>query len=189
MKRLTLRPSWEKSLRPGELPPPLAWILCRLARLKHDDVVLDPFCGYGSIPNAALRYFHITRFIAADNNEQAAAHTAARFKNRPGGAFTLHKTDFRSLVSLLPPKSVDAVITDPPWGYYHDGEESQGALYEKMFAVFDTLLKDDGRAVVLGARTDELPRAAGARFTLRQNIPILLSGKKAAIYRFVKQTH
>jgi predicted RNA methylase len=183
MKRLTLRPSWEKSLHPGELPPPLAWMLCRLARLKHDDVVLDPFCGYGSIPNAAVRYFHITQCIAADNNEQAAAYTAARFRDRPGG-ITLHKTDFRSLVSILPPKSVDAVITDPPWGCYHDGEEFQEVLYAEMFGVFDTLLKDGGRVVVLGARTDELPRAAGNRFTLQQNIPILLSGKKAAIYCF-----
>ena len=184
MKRLTLRPSWEKSLHPGELPPPLAWMLCRLARLKHDDVVLDPFCGYGSIPNAAFRYFHITQCIAADNNEQAAAYTAARFRDRPDGAFTLHKTDFRSLVSILPPKSVDAIITDPPWGCYHNGEEFQGALYEEMFGVFDTLLKDGGRVVVLGARTDELPRADGDRFVLQENIPILLSGKKAAIYRF-----
>ena len=183
MKRLTLRPSWEKSLHPGELPPPLAWILCRLARLKHDDVVLDPFCGYGSIPNAAFKYYHITQFIAADNNEQAAAHTAARFKNRPSG-FTLHKTDFRSLVSILPPKSVDAIITDPPWGCYQSGTAAPGTLYAEMFGVFDTLLKEEGRVVALGARTDELPCAAENRLVLRQNIPILLSGKKAEIYCF-----
>jgi hypothetical protein len=183
MKRLTLRPSWEKSLHPGELPPPLAWMLCRLARLRHGDVVLDPFCGYGSIPNAAFKYYHITRCIAADTSEEAAAFTAARFRNRPDG-FTLHKADFRSLVSILPPKSVDAVITDPPWGYYQGGAAVPETLYAEMFGVFDTLLRDDGRVVVLGARTDELPRAAGDRFVLRHNIPILLSGKKAAIYRF-----
>jgi len=79
---------------------------------------------------------------------------------------------------------VDAIITDPPWGCYHNGEEFQETLYEEMFSVFNTLLKDSGRVVVLGARTDELPRAAGDRFVLQENIPILLSGKKAAIYRF-----
>jgi len=185
MKRLTLRPSWEKTLHPGELPPPLAWMLCRLARLKHDDIVLDPFCGYGSIPNAAFRYFHITQFIAADNNDQAAAYTAARFKNRPGG-FSLHKTDFRSLVSVLRPKSVDAVITDPPWGFYNGGGESPEKLYKDMFDILDTLVKDDGRVVILGVRTDDLPRAAGDRFVMHKNIPILLSGKKAAIFLFTK---
>jgi hypothetical protein len=185
MKRLTLRPSWEKSLHPGELPPPLAWMLCRLARLKHDDVVLDPFCGYGSIPNAAFKYYHITQCIAADNSEEAAAHIAARFRDRPAG-FTLHTADFRSLVSVLPPQSVDAIITDPPWGCYQGGAAAPETLYAQMFGVFDTLLKDDGRVVALGARTDELPRAAGERFVLRQNIPILLSGKKSAIYCFDK---
>jgi len=179
MKRLTMRPSWEKSLHPGELPPPLAWTLCRLGNLKHGDIVLDPFCGYGSIPDAALKYFHIAQCIACDSNEKAAAYTAARHKNRPAD-FVLHKTDFRSLADLLPAHSVDAIITDPPWGHYQELPAMQ--LYEDMFRVFDLLLKADGRAVILADRTDTLPQAAPNRFTLRQTIPILLSGKKAAIY-------
>jgi predicted RNA methylase len=179
MKRLTMRPSWEKSLHPGELPPPLAWTLCRLGNLKHGEIVLDPFCGYGSIPDAALKYFHIAQCIACDSNTQAAAYTAARHKNRRGH-FVLHKTDFRSLTDLMPAHSVDAIITDPPWGHYQEIPIAQ--LYEDMFRVFDLLLKADGRAVILGDRTDTLVQAAESRFTVRQVIPILLSGKKAAIY-------
>jgi predicted RNA methylase len=183
MKRLTMRPSWEKSLHPGELPPPLAWTLCRLGNLRHGDTVLDPFCGYGSIPHAALKFFHITQCIACDSNTQAAAYTAARHKNRSAD-FVLHKADFRSLTSLLPAHSLDAIITDPPWGHYQELPAAQ--LYEDMFRVFDLLLKTDGRVVILGDRTDTLIQAAGNRFTLRQNISILLSGKKAAIYSLVK---
>jgi DNA modification methylase len=185
MKRLTLRPSWEKSLHPGELPPPLAWTLCRLGNLKADDTVLDPFCGYGSIPHAALKYFHITRCIACDSNEKAAAYTAnkaaGRKKNHPAH-FVLHKADFRSLASVLPAHSVDAVITDPPWGHYQD--VSIAKLYKDMFRVFDLLLKVDGRMVILGDRTDALTNAAQNSFMLHQKIPILLSGKKAAVYSF-----
>jgi len=179
MKRLTMRPSWEKSLHPGELPPPLAWTLCRLGNLKHGDIMLDPFCGYGSIPHAALKFFHIAQCIACDSNEKAAAYTAARHKNRLAD-FVLHKTDFRSLAALLPAQSVDAIITDPPWGHYQELPITQ--LYEDMFRVFDLLLKADGRVIILGDRTDTLIQAAGNRFTVLQNIPILLSGKKAAIY-------
>jgi tRNA G10 N-methylase Trm11 len=188
---LTLRPSWEKSLHPGELPPPLAWILCRLGNLKHCDTILDPFCGYGSIPHAALRYFHITQCTACDLDKKAAACTAARFKDRPG-QFTLHKTDFRSLTSLLPEKSIDAIITDPPWGEYQKNQNARlsvSPLYEEMFGIFDTLLKADGRIVILGGRTDELVNAAQGRFTLHRNIPILLSGKKAAVLCFGKGTN
>jgi len=183
MKRLTIRPSWEKSLHPGELPPPLAWALCRLGNLKHSDIVLDPFCGYGSIPRAALKYFHITQCIACDSDKKAAAYTAAQNKNRHAD-FVLHKTDFRSLADILPAQSVDAIITDPPWGHYQEAPVTQ--LYEDMFRVFDLLLKADGRLVILGDRTDALIQTAQNRFALRRSIPILLSGKKAAIYLFAK---
>jgi hypothetical protein len=44
MKRLTRRPSFDKILHRGELPPPLAWTLCRLS---------NPKAGRGSpIPSA-----------------------------------------------------------------------------------------------------------------------------------------
>jgi 16S rRNA G966 N2-methylase RsmD len=191
MKRLTLRPSWEKSLHPGELPPPLAWMLCHLGNLKHNDTVLDPFCGYGSIPQAALKYFHITQCIACDSNAQAAAYTAAHIKNRQG-KFTLHTADFRSLTATLPEQSVDAIITDPPWGNYRETQTVQPPiqqLYKEMFRIFDVLLKADGRVVMLGGRTDELPSAANAaqnRLTLLKRTPILLSGRKAEIFCLCK---
>ncbi|MDR0289838.1 MAG: methyltransferase [Treponema sp.] len=195
MKRLTLRPSWEKSLHPGELPPPLVWMLCHLGNLKHGDIVLDPFCGYGAIPSVALKHFHITQCIACDSNEKAAAYTAARFKDRLS-PFTMHKTDFRSLASLLPEKSsIDAIITDPPWGEYRENQNARLSIpqfYEEMFNIFDTLLKADGRIVILGGRSDNavqipLINAAQGRFALRRNIPILLSGKKAAIFCFGRE--
>jgi tRNA G10 N-methylase Trm11 len=182
MKRLTLRPSWEKTLHPGELPPPLAWMLCRLGRLRHTDTVLDPFCGYGAIPFAAMSYFHITKCLACDKNPKAAAWTAARFKNRAGGSFILHTADFRSLVSVVPAKSVDTMITDPPWGLYQSIPDS--GFYEEMFRVFGVLLKEGGRVVLLCARNEEVISAAGNRFMPQKHIPILLSGRKAAIIQF-----
>ena len=182
MKRLTLRPSWEKSLHPGELPPPLAWMLCRLGRLRHTDIVLDPFCGSGSIPLAALKHFHIKQFIACDNDQKAAARTAARFKSRAPGSFILHTADFRSLLSLVPEKTVDVIITDPPWGLYR--ELPSDNFYEEMFRVFGALLKEGGRALVLCAKEDELSGAAAGSFKLRKRVPILLSGRKTAIFQF-----
>jgi len=182
MKRLTLRPSWEKSLHKGELPPPLAWALCRIARLSHGETILDPFCGYGSIPNAALKHFHITKFIACDSDKKAALFTAARFKERNRDDFILYQCDFYSLPSLVEGKSIDAVITDPPWGHYR--EINDNAFYEKMFAVFEKLLKDGGRAVVLCANREELLKAVPGCFVLENSVHILLSGKKTVIFQF-----
>jgi tRNA G10 N-methylase Trm11 len=185
MKRLTLHPSREKTLHKGELPQPLSWTMCRLARLSHSDTVLDPFCGYGSIPQEALKHFHIKKFIACDNDKQAALFSAERFKKQKTGEYTLFQTDFSTLPSLIADKSIDAIITDPPWGQYREIKDD--AFYEKMFDVFGKLLKDGGRAVLLYANDDTLKKAVPACFKPEKNIPILLSGKKAVIYQFIKQ--
>jgi 16S rRNA G966 N2-methylase RsmD len=185
MKRLTLRSSWEKTLHKGELPPPLAWTLCRLARLTHSDVVLDPFCGYGSIPQEAIKHFHITKFIACDNNKQSVLFSAEKFKKQKTGEFIIHQADFSALTSLTSEKSIDAIVTDPPWGQYCEIKDD--AFLEKMFEVFGKLLKDGGRAVVLYAKDDEFLQAVPDFFTLENSIPVLLSGKKAVIYQFIRK--
>jgi len=187
MKRLTLRSSWEKTLHKGELPPPLAWILCRMANLSHADTVLDPFCGYGSIPDAALKYFHITKFIACDNNMEAFKHTGERSKKRKNGAVTLHNADFEKLPLLIKEKTVDVIVTDPPWGHYE--EIDKNGFYAKMFEVFNKLLKDGGdsevsgaRAVVLCANDGSFKDVIPECFKIQTQTPILLSGRKAIIY-------
>jgi tRNA G10 N-methylase Trm11 len=187
MKRLTLRHSWEKTLHKGELPPPLAWTLCRLACLVHSDTVLDPFCGYGSIPDAALKHFHIKKFIACDNNREAALYTKARFNKRKKEDFVFYENDFSTLPSLIAEKSIDAIVTDPPWGEYR--EINKTSFYKEMFDVFQKLLKQDGRLVMLCANNDDLVNEAPNTFKLEARTPILLSGKKAAVFQYIyKQT-
>ena len=183
MKRLTLRSSWDKTLHKGELPPPLAWTLCYLADLKHSDTVLDPFCGYGSIPQAAIKHFHITNFLACDINSEAVLYTAGKFKNKCG--FVLHKRDFSELALFAEENSIDAIVTDPPWGQF-DNIEING-FYKKMFDVFYKLLKDNGRAVVLCANESSIINALPPSFEHKLSVSILLSGKKAVILIFNKK--
>jgi predicted RNA methylase len=182
MKRLTLRPSWEKTLHRGELPPPLAWTLCHLARLVHSDTVLDPFCGYGSIPDAALKHFHIKKFIACDNNREAALYTRARFKKRNKEDFVFYEGDFSALPSLVTEKNIDVIVTDPPWGEYR--EINKTVFYKEMFDVFHKLLKEGGKVVLLCANNDDFLNDVHASFRLESKTPILLSGKKAAIFQY-----
>ena len=182
MKRLTLRSSWDKTLHKGELPPPLAWTLCRLADLKHSDAVLDPFCGYGSIPEEAIKRFHITNFIACDNDDDAAKYTQARFKKMKSGQFTFYQTDFNKLPSFAGENTIDAIVTDPPWGQF---KGNGGELFlKKMFETFGKLLKNGGRAVILYANTGNFLEVVLDNFEAQNKIPILLSGKKAVIYVF-----
>jgi len=186
MKRLTLRPSWEKTLHKGELPPPFAWTLCRLARLVHSDTVMDPFCGYGSIPDAALKHFHIKKFIACDNNREAALYTKARFNKRKKEDLVFYESDFSALLSFVAEQSVDAIVTDPPWGEYR--EINKSAFYKEMFDVFHKLLKEGGRVVLLCANNDDFLKDVPESFKLESRTPILLSGKKAAVFQFIVNT-
>jgi SAM-dependent methyltransferase len=184
MKRLTLRPSWEKTLHKGELPPPLAWTLCRLACLVHGETVLDPFCGYGSIPDATLKHFHIKKFIACDNNREAALYTMKRFNKRKKEDFVFYEGDFSALPSLVAEKSIDAIVTDPPWGEYR--EINKSVFYKEMFDIFHKLLKKDGRVVLLCANNDAFLNEAPSSFQLENATPILLSGKKAVIFQYIR---
>ena len=77
---------------------------------------------------------------------------------------------------------MDAIITDPPWGYYEEIEDIQ-VFYRGMFASFRRVLKPRGQVVLLSARKREAEAAAQEMgFPLRQRYDTLVNGKKAAVY-------
>jgi predicted RNA methylase len=127
MKRLSRHPAWDKTLHPGELPPPLAWMLCKLADPKNNEKILDPFCGYGSIPEARLRHFPPGEFFASDTDPKALAFSKNKFgkfngktpaASRPKHLCHFNRIDVRELGRIIPPASIDSIVTDPPWGFY-----------------------------------------------------------------------
>ncbi|GBU26003.1 hypothetical protein R83H12_02678 [Fibrobacteria bacterium R8-3-H12] len=54
-----------------------------------------------------------------------------------------------------------------------------------MFDVLRKILKDGGRAVVLCANSDDFLRVVPDCFKLENNVPILVSGRKAVVYQYV----
>jgi len=187
MKRLTR--SVEKKLRPGELSPQLAWLLCRAAGLKSGQTVLDPFCGYGSIAEAALKHFPIKIFYALDADPRCIKIT----RQRPGlksERCEIRAADVFSISEFVPAGEIDAIVTDPPWGMYKETEEPLGKFYKETIALFSRLLKNGGRAVILSAAREELVYAAEntPELSITQTMSILVSGKKAAVFTLEKQT-
>jgi predicted RNA methylase len=182
MKRLTRHPSFDKSLHPGELPPPLAWALCRLSGPKAGERVADPFCGYGSIPQARLRYFPPAEFFASDTDGGALARARGKF-GKPPPRCHFNRIDAAELSRIIPPASLDAIITDPPWGFHEKLPCPLEEFYARFLAVFAGLLKKGGSGVFLCGRGEEFKTAAERKgFTVDRTLPILLSGKKALIY-------
>ena len=59
----------EKNLNKGELRPELAYLMCCFAELKENDVIAEPFCGYGSIPIQLAKKFHFLHLYVSDIDE------------------------------------------------------------------------------------------------------------------------
>lgn len=169
--------------RAGELSPHLAWMLCRIAGLKHGEAVADPCCGYGSIANAACKFFPVSKVYASDIENRCVEIT----RSRPGlntGRAQIFQADFRSLSEYIPEGTVDAIVTDPPWGMYKEASTPPETLYCQMCGVFAKLLKNGGRAIILTAAKKELENAVEKTqaLTVNKTIPILVSGKKASVF-------
>lgn len=180
MKRLTRHRAYDKLLHPGELHPELAYMMCWLA--GRSSVVLDPFCGYGAIPAQWCKWFSYERLMAFDLNEEALAYA----KEKLGGAANIRveRRDALKLAEQLPPESIDAIVTDPPWGLYQGLEVPLDEFYGEMLEQFEQLLKPEGRAVVLTAGKNELASALErtARLTPEARYDILASGKKCGLF-------
>ena len=188
MKRLTNNRQGEKSLHPGELSPQLAWLLCHIAGLKHGDIAIDPFCGYGSIPKAACKHFPLEKFYAFDIDPQAIkiARSQAALKGKE--VCEIRQADFRAVFDFVSPGKADAIVTDPPWGMYKETDVPLQTLYDEMLEVFSQLLKNKGRAVVLSAAEKELETAVekNQAFSISRKLSILVSGKKAKVFALEK---
>ena len=55
----------EKNLNKGELRPEIAYFICCFADIKSEDTILEPFCGYGSIPTQLAKKFRFKNYISA----------------------------------------------------------------------------------------------------------------------------
>ncbi len=179
MKRLTRHKAYDKLLHPGELHPEIAYMLCWLAGPRPGQVILDPFCGYGAIPAQMARRFPACRPAASDTNEEAIRYTRQRLPQ----SVAAEKRDALRLPHWLPAHSVDAIVTDPPWGLYQTAGVPLAAFYQAMLQAFAAVLKPGGRAVILTAGKEDLLTALeNAPFCLAQRHDLLVSGKKAAVF-------
>ena len=189
--RISKKQSTEKYLEKGELRPEIVQLVTALARVEPEDrVLLDPFAGYGAIPEQLSQVQKGCVVYASDIDSELAAHLARRFSGnsrvrvRAGDALEL---------SWIAPASVDVIVTDPPWGFFdsdsYKGERSIEKLYEGMLVSFDRVLSPRGRALVITGAKSELRDAvlASAAFAhcaeeKKFRTDILINGKKSAVF-------
>lgn len=187
LKRLSRHTAYDKLLDPGELHPELAYMMCWLTAPKYTDVVVDPFCGYGAIPVQRGKRFPFARLYAFDNDPKPLARAREKLP-RKNPNIVVERRDALELGKLLPPESVDAVITDPPWGLFQDVGMALDEFYRRALGQIFTVLKPGGRLVLLTARGEELSAALQGLpgLSLQKEYHILVSGKKTGLYVFEK---
>lgn len=151
--------------RSGMLPPKVARIMLNLSGAKPDDVILDPFCGSGTIVTEAM-ILGFKKIIGSDKEARAVADTkqniewtVAHSKVARGFIPRIEQVPVESVDRLLPPASVDAIITEPYLGPPINGHMAAGTiertarelerLYRAAFSSFAKILKPNGVVVFI----------------------------------------
>lgn len=115
----------------GMLPPKLAVIMINLSEIKTSDVLLDPFCGSGTIITEALLLGH-RQLIGSDSSEKAVAdtkqnitwitsHYSLPVSNDTVQVFT---SDARKLSETIKDESINTIVTEPFLGKPLKGNET-----------------------------------------------------------------
>ncbi len=148
----------------GMLPPKLAMILINLSQTQLNSILLDPFCGSGTIISEAL-LLNYKNLIGSDISEKAVADTKLNIEwvankfNRELPEIKIFKSEIAELSGKLPSGSVDAVVTEPYLGKPLRGQESKQdllvqakelkELYLQAFQQFHRVLKTKGKVVFI----------------------------------------
>jgi len=151
---------------PTSLHPKLARAMVNLARVKMGDLVLDPFCGTGGLLIEACLLG--ARAIGSDLNELMVDGTIKNLENYRSaiGNYDVHKWDARKLTEHLSDCSVDAVVTDPPYGRSASlcGEDKKILYFLALNQMFKVLKKGGFVAIACPLEViefDSLARRAG----------------------------
>ena len=163
-KRDIERPKKDK--KSGILPVKLARMMINLVSPKSSSVLLDPFCGSGTILMAASP-LGIKNIIGADIDGAAISNTKTNldwlfkeFRLNPDQyKLTLKVSDIRNLDKILSPNIADAIVTEPFLGppLYKTADKLKPEklisqltpLYKESFNVFRRLLKEKGQIVII----------------------------------------
>lgn len=183
---LSKREFTEKNLNKGELRPEIAYLIGCFAGIRKDAVVLEPFCGYGSIPVQIVKKFQCEKLFVSDIDSEKIEMVSQKKQIEDNPLVDIRVCDAMKL-DHIEENSIDAVITDPPWGFYEDiGDVS--AFYVGMFSSFLRVLKNDGTMTVLTARKEEFEKVVeGLPLTIAESIHTLVNGKKAGLYKLIRR--
>jgi 23S rRNA G2445 N2-methylase RlmL len=178
---------WRKGFVPAGITPPLAYVLCDLADLKKEDIVLDPFCGGSTIPITAAMYFGIKKALASDISGKAIDISQKNWEASKvrKDRFVLFKSDVAKL--KLTVKSVSKVITNMPFGIRVGSHDQNEKIYQDFAIVLDKILTDEGLAIVLTQEKELIERVMKKYFDIQEVMTPEVGGLRPSVYKITKK--
>lgn len=165
----------------GALATDLSTLLVLASEPRPDDVFLDPFGGSGTL--VAARALWPARSLTYSDVRARQHAPSFSLRGRAGPQVRVLDEDARALPSV-PDDSVDAIVTDPPWGEYEELEQPYPAFAEGVLAAFRRVLKDPARVVLLLSRRSADVFAElfpGASLTTQRRLDVLVNGHPATV--------
>ena len=153
MVRFTKRRANEKTLHAGQLRPETAHLLILCSQPSHQDVFLDPFCGYGGILLERLQS-HRATLVQGVDADAAKIRRLQDLASRLPSPVRLEVDDARRLAGITD-GSVTRIVTDPPWGEF-GGARNLDGLYKGFLRQFDRVVAPNGNARRQAGRTSTL---------------------------------
>lgn len=175
------RPGFKtRKLEPGELRPELAHAMGLLAGIDRKHTVLDPFAGYGAIVRECLQGFHCQEVVGVEYNEHLVPH----LKSIP---HLIAKHGDAARLPHIETRSIDRVITDPPWGKFEHATPRQlEHLYYEAMVQMHRVLRAKGCIVMLTSVDFVGKIASEIGFTTEKQYNVLVNGQKATLYKLRK---
>jgi tRNA (guanine10-N2)-dimethyltransferase len=138
---------------PSAMQPKLARCMVNLARPKAGNLILDPFCGTGTmLVEAALTGYRVLGLDVQRRMVKGTVKNLAHFKVRPEGVIV---ADARS----LPMTKTDCVVTDPPYGISSSTlKRSTSQLVEQLLSSVGGLLNKGQRICMAAPKTLKIAR-------------------------------
>ncbi|MBI2617472.1 hypothetical protein HYW55_05020 [Candidatus Gottesmanbacteria bacterium] len=159
------RPYLDK--KSGILPTKLARMLVNLADMGSEEILLDPFCGSGTILQEALLLGH-TNILGSDKSQKAIEDTKRNISwlqerypqlLKKEIRLEIFLTDVVRLSARLSHQTVDAIVTEPYLGPPMVGKPDTSMiqkiqheislLYTSAFVEFSKIVKKNGKVIII----------------------------------------
>ena len=163
----------------GGLRPTISYTLLKIAKIKKDDVFLDPFCGSGTIPIECVN-FRARKIYASDIDSEVIAFAK---ENAPSNVH-IYLEDATKL--SFKDKFIDVIVSNIPWGK-QVMVDNISLLYNKFLKEAKRVLKDNGRMVLLTDKDELLKEAIILKFNVKVITTLSLHGLHPKVYYLTKE--